>query len=804
MSECRLVSRLNFAPKKAMQQFTSLALQNLRPMGGGALRPALSPVPEDIPSGWRPLTTLAVEGSSRMLAANGSRIGIVSRGQVAEPITLEGIPLCVAPTVDGVIVMTRRRSYRFTLDSNFRLQAILPGVASAPLLIARAAEPQEFSVAPVTLSRAYTSGEEFTAADRSRIAAAARSFYRSASQSATALWQPVIAYARGIDREGNEVFSTEPVLLSHPDGQALAPSFNLLSADSRTTAQLDIDIPCYTLELALPAGGGFAGAGVHTVEAYVSPLIHCVDIQGEITIQRPRRAGAAHFCSVAFAPSAFSPRIPGASAAMASLVAHARELCRHSQSLRVDASTAAVSLQADSIIAPDKIIARLKQIGAKAVEKVSYVEAYLSRPHAFTASSVATSSDTFVWAGLEVDRFDGWDPRAYAVKTAAKSWHAFIKIDFADGSSRVKSAEGIDNAPMAFSPVLSYPAPDAVAMTIVTMVAGQGVFSGRFALSPDVAGRRSVYVSPTLEPIVLSDVEEAYVIPTPTTRRLDFTENVAIGHADSPLSLTASCRLTSGAVNAIAPMHFGQSSWDYGRTRFYVFTTRGIHMLSCDASRRNLSLSLIDNRIVNGHWALTDTEGGLAAIASGDIVLLKGSKVSRIADIPDATSLCWVHTDHELWCVTPTAVRIICFDHAYSSYSMPLSFEAQSVAAGCLVDQATKTVYRAGHGASASTVDILWEGTVDFHRLVRGPLRLSALLSGTFTPLVITLRRLPMPGQTPATPDWQATLTGPLRAPFIARIHTLPAHAYTLTLRATATPTTLFQNITLSEKTSNF
>ena len=779
----------------------ALRCVNLRPSDSGDfLVPALPPVPEAVPVGWRPLTTLSISGATRMLVANGTSIGLVSRGTVPNPIALDGTPLCVTPTVDGVIVMTRRRPYRFHIDANSRLKLARHEIGLAPVLETYDAGTVPVAFRSTPLSHTYTSGEELSRADRSAIIASARNFYREATRRISVHWHPVLAYTRGVDSAGNEVFSTDPVLLSHPSGKKFNPLLVLDSTDNSTVDELTVDVPTWGLRLVAPDVQDYIDAGVANVEVYVSPLIHSVDIDAEPTVERPRRASVHSFCSVALAPSVFAPASAGGSpSAIASLFASAKDVCDYVNCIPTSSAASGVyPAFAASLNDPSRELARLLAVIKKPVERASYVDAMLAAPHVFSASSVATSSGSFVWAGLEVERFTGWDPRSYAAAYADSAWHACVEVEFADGTTVVKATEDSSRAPIALSPLLSYPAPDAVAMTFTVAVEGRGVASRRFPLSPDPTGRRSVFIDPSMEPVALTEQLEAYVIPAVADPvRINFSETVAVGSVGAPLRLTASCRLTSGTVNAIAPMHFGQSSWDYGRTRFYVFTSRGIHMLSCDSSRKALSLSLIDNRIVNGSWAITDTEEGLAAIASGDVVLITGSNARTIARIPSARGLTWVHDDHELWCLTPEGVEVVAFCHDYCKYTLPLVFESQNVSAGCLIDQATKVVYRAGHGASAADVDVEWEGELPFHALLHGRLRVSALMSGTFSPMALSVSRL-LDGRMPPTPDFTTSISGALRSPLIASPRLPPAHAVAVSLRGKASSNSVFTKIVIS------
>lgn len=232
-------------------------------------------------------------------------------------------------------------------------------------------------------------------------------------------------------------------------------------------------------------------------------------------------------------------------------------------------------------------------------------------------------------------------------------------------------------------------------------------------------------------------------------------------------------------------MHTGQSSWDYGRTRFYAFSSAGIHSLSTDVTRKTLSLSLLDSRVVAGSRAAAVCEEGVAAVASGDIVMMSGSKVSRIADIPGTKALVWVHSHHELWCIGDNFTKVMSFDHDKAVYELSELYDPERSGSGYLTRASDGVCCTAGHG-SGCEVDFEWRGVLDLGRTVKGLSGVALYAGGDFASLRLDVSRESM-GMVAPRPEVGLSLSGSLAAPVVKRIWHAPLRRLDVHLTGRAT-----------------
>lgn len=773
---------------------------NLMPSpDGSALRPATPPPPAAVPQGWMPFFTATSAGYDRLIASRGNAVGIVSRGKVDKPFTLDSPPRCATQSGDHLLVATDGRIWRLAIAADLSLSAVDATTPPMPTLSAKIGGCVRVNIPSIALGRTYSAAESLSSTDSSRLVAAARDAYEAIdreARSAGLFWHPVVAYVRALDIDGHEVATTEPRILCHPGSLEPPAQFAFTSEDDASTNPQQVDVPCWRLEAVFPDMAS-APSSVAGYEIVCSPMLYDCDPTLNPLIDRPRRVqnGSDAFCTVSFRRSAVAaPALAGSPQSIIRLLGNLPSVATVAVRLpvRPSAGTCAVPpTPADSVADELHTLAGALRRTCKPTD---YVSAMFSLPHSFTAAHVARSGGCLLWGNLEVERFSGWDPSQMALTNGPGAWHGYVEVTFADGSTRVATVDSTSGYPAALSPLLSYPAPDAVSMT-VCVSAGGSARRGLFPLTPDPSGRRAVYVDPSLRPIALPPAE-AYVVPAEKSRRIPLPSRIAAADASAPLSLKSSVGLASGAVAGLVPMHAAQSSWDYGRTRFYVFSPAGIHSLSADTSRTSLSVSLLDSRVVADERAVAPCEDGVAAVASGDIVLLSGSKVTRIADIPATRALVWVHSHHELWCLGSDFTRIICFDHGKRVYSLSTLFDPEASRAGHVIRADNGLCCVAGHASGVAT-DAEWQGTVDTGRRTFGPAVVTLEAAGAFDSLSVAVSRESLGHAAPA-PDVELKMRGQLSAPLRRRVWLSPHRRLHISVRASGTDI-LLRSVSISD-----
>lgn len=771
---------------------------------GDALRPVTPPAELSTPPGYRPIALLDNRGTYLMACRNNIRVVESSVSQSVTR-TLDSEPLCVVPgpSASTIVVMTRTRAYCFT---RMALAPYGSEELTLPCVRAQVEAPVSAEMPSVVLSAAYGHGDSISPADTARLTAAARQLYEdldSNVRGAGCYWQPVMVRVRALDASRRVLFESEPQLFTNPQSAEWGGQIALTAAsDGRTTNVLDLQVPAFSLHIHASESAVSNGI-VSSYELLVSPALHHCDITLQPSVATPRRAGTQTLCTVTFRPGVLDSPAP-ATRPLQLISLMARLLWLETSLVEIPCARLVASqseklppLVAESVEASIKLV---KKALAKTVSPAADGEYLLMPPHSFTASTVAVGADTVLWGGIEVTRFAGWGVEHFADSVTDAAWQGAVEVAFADGSTVVRTSSGSRDAPDTFGPVLSYPSPDAVSMSLCVSVAGQSLRKATFPLVRDPSAMRAVYVSPTMRPFSLPAADGNYDIPQATASPVPFHDTLLLCSSSAPLLPLASARVVEGDVKALAEAPFGQSSWDFGRVRYYVFTSRGIYLLSASSTRRAMSMSLIDNRIVNSRYAVTHTERGLAAIASGDIVLLSGSKAKRIdrGGLDGARALAWVHDSHELWCLCPDSTEVLCFDRDMSRYTIPMAFE-EAVEAGTLIERNSGRCYLPGHGGDCDSVSVKWQATLGPYAFRCFGLRsLSLHIAGTFRDMKIALSRCSLLDNAPM-PELEMLVDGTVRSPILRGVFIPPHLRLRLTLEGNASPDSLFYKTELSD-----
>ena len=769
------------------------------PDGSGDLMPAAPPASVAVPDGWRPLYIMP---DGRILLASGSSMGFAARGVVTHRAALDSAPLHCLYVGDTLVLLTASRLYRLGDDL-----AVLPDPADAmPALRAVASGNIRLDTPAVRLGATYSAGDRFSAADNRAVIAAVADTVRDIddrARMAGLMWQPVICRLRGLDARGTQLFATEPMLLVGTDGAEADISVRFTSADGRNLAPATSEVPVWQPQIVWPEGCDPAAAGVCTVELQCTPVLYSHDLsKGRVTPRR--RSDEQWICSVSFGDLDTAAAGNGLLRRMLDVTGRIDALAAPAWSGRVTTgmSPAPVTVQAARAGNLDDDIATLRHALAKPVEAAAYADATLAGSRTFTAAAMAAAGDTVLYADPVAGHPAPPHPAHFFARTAAGAWHAYVEVTFADGSTMVSQALGLSDAPLSFGPMLSVGAPDAVSVTIGMRTAGGLGSTGTFPLVPDPSGRCAVYVAPGAKPFTLGDTSPVFAIPEAKPATVAFQGYIAIARAAAPHIPLCALHAGAGRILALRGAEAAQSAWDYGRSRFHMFTDTGLHSLKVDVGRRSFSATHVDSRMLDSPQALAVTDDGLAASLAGDIVLLQGNGIRTLMRLPGVLGLAYAHSHHELWCITAGDTQVLCTDSRYARYTLTTALDpagtVECPGGDALVTDTGGTVRLAGHSEPVLGIDVEWRGGIRFDRLVRGMAMLRADITGTFSPITIALHRRALTRVCPA-PELQLTAAGPLYSPMGRRTFTAPMREAEILITATATPSSRLRSIRFSQ-----
>lgn len=510
-------------------------------------------------------------------------------------------PLCAEFTGDTLLVMYAGGLKTFSYPG----LRLLGGAVPATLPALRAV-PAGRLVVSVRSRQLATEGLRTATALVAADARAVEADYRAAVATLAAearaqgvLTQPVLARYVLEDAAGNDVFTSPAVLL----GTAQLGGTRTAAVDSGgLMAGYTVEADTWRLHLEVPAG--LENAGVRRIRVMVSPQFQTVlpeQSAVDLRLAHPSTGQYVAQVAVGLRPVA-EALLPSNADAAARVVADAvaRMAALERCVAQTPAGEAAHTLVCGAAGEPAEEYADVAAALRRAVAGTAPADVLTAPPHSFSARCAAVAGRTVMWGNISPRRFRGYPVQLFAATTRDKSWRGYIAVDFADGGRVVWSAAESSGAPDAIGPLLSYPAPDAVAMTVVLAVAGEGVVRGRFDLAPLADGRSSAWLAPGLAPFRLTEeaAEGEDTPPEAVDTGSALPDCVVAADAAAPAWALASARGFGGEIRCMLPAAGGTAAWDFGRERVAVFSSGGLFTAALGSRRDIVAAGRIDGRRV--------------------------------------------------------------------------------------------------------------------------------------------------------------------------------------------------------------
>ena len=635
---------------------------NLRPDSSGALRPVGRP-DTVAPAGHRPLLRFTADCSPALLTARGRELYLCPDTPGGKPRllhTLASEPLCAIYSEGVIHISTAEGAESICTDGTATGHTLLPAIglrAAAATRTLRADVPQR------TLGGDYRQQSTLSATDRRAVSDDIRRAYTTLCREAGAgacLMQPALAAYELLDASGRVLFAS-PVLLL---GTAQC------TAAQRLAVASDGSLPGYTLQayawtpqLVFPADTG----SVHSVRVYMSPQLHPVDPSADASV------GLAHSTTatsvgVSLAPSGLILESKNAEASAHTLREAAARFAAIKRTIAVVPVVpgTAVDIPCRPAGTPAAELSAIATALTHAVPQTGGEYAAVSAPHSFSARTAAVAGHTAAWADITARRYAGYPLGIFAADADnTRAWSAWAAVEFAGGERVVWQGSGAAGAPLSVNPLLSYPAADAVRISIAVRAEGLGTACYNIGLTPLSGGREAMAVAESFAPVSLAydGVTAPPPLQAPEAIVADrhFPEMIIAADAATPFSALAVTRL-DGRVHRLLPAGGGTGAWDYGRTRFTAFGADGIHLATLNAGRDTLATARITGRSIASPQAVAAAEGCAYAAAGGDIVRVSGSKVAVVAGRMAADAIVWNQLRAELWALRrdTTEATVLC------------------------------------------------------------------------------------------------------------------------------------------------
>ncbi|MCM1519674.1 MAG: hypothetical protein NC098_02700 [Lachnoclostridium sp.] len=473
--------------------------------------------------------------------------------------------------------------------------------------------------------------------------------------------QPVIARLVARDVDGHEIYRSAPVMIAPAAGpqctgierRMTGEGYAIVNAASLSAIpfSIGIDFPTDMSQmwktLAL------------TLHVEVSPQLHAVDFD---------LPAGFRFSSFSATEARLNMTVPGidVTASAKGIASVGTELRRRIEAVldnfdqakvnaftlnlrSADLSSRVTGIYAAAVSDTRKQVTRLLSIASMAVTQADSSLVAISYPHTFSAACGAVSGEVVLWGDLTARLFPGYTAMEMAITTASltsgtRPVTTIVELD--DGRLLVNAGVVTGVLPEGFSPLLTYPHPRARRITILL---GMKSFSAE--MRPLPGGTMAYALTAGFTPAVPDTELDMHIVPAADEIRFSYPESVAATNVDELQMPGALTRCASGKVVEVTPASRGNASWDFARQRFYAFTRGGICTVTSSASISSLSVSIIDSRPVLSRNAVCDLDNGQAAIAGGDLIMIRGNKSDTLCSNVNAIEIGWNAEMRELWMV---------------------------------------------------------------------------------------------------------------------------------------------------------
>ncbi len=596
--------------------------------------------------GWEPLFR---DGSRLLVTESGSlRIGWASLDDADRP---SGDPMVTVigelPAGAGAVFADGDTLTVMTGCGQWLLRRG-DGVTEAPYIVV-GSQPDWPDIAvtaePGTVMQRIIDGGDVTALEDAYVGA-----YRSLAEDLGTVreyMQPVVVRCQLLDAAGGVLHVTPPVCVMPSGGAQLATTLHVPVSEGQHNGCV-VEVCGFRLRVTLC--GGVPDEWVRRVASLrvlATPQFHCCDMEGKAAITIARRTGETSAVVTANAT------LPGLSrgvnaanigCAVALFDSLAREVAV------IDRPFASGSPGTWTVDAPPvaDVPASAKKFWNALNASVSGARTQvgmLSVPHTYTAVLTAENGGRRIFGGITRFAWRGYGAAAFAASDtrlpdAAVSGTVRVVMD--DGSV-IQSVVHMAVTPSQVGPLLSYPDPRARRLTLTAGSAGISV-----DLRPDASGSCAYWVAPGCRPVPMGTDFDAEATSGEETRlSAELPGHLAVTRQ----GVVEGCGFVAHDIRALLPARSSGGAWDFGRSRFYVFTGSDTRMLT--VSPTAMSASLIDSRGIAAPYGVCAAGNSVYMLSGTSLLRLDGSRVSAVPGIFDCDRIGYDPARDELVLANP-------------------------------------------------------------------------------------------------------------------------------------------------------
>lgn len=626
---------------------------NLRPAVGGEVVALGSPKVLAV-GDYKPLIVINID---RLIASCGTTLVEVSDGEVKVIGELPSVAKCATSMGNVVTVMTERGPYLIELDEEndeWIAYGLLPKFPEVSLRANEMADYQE-NVNARKLSTKYTTADKrLTVSDIKSISEDMISAYKALDAQIKVdgyVMQPVMARYKIKDRRGNVLFKSAPVLLGTANGLQCCGAVSMSSSDGQTIDEYALTAKGYRIEAVMQEKIASPWDKIaESIEVEISDQMHVLDDGATMSYNMSGRNNNDTFIvahvpgSVEYAGSVYKQQVN-------KLIDRMEMITASTVALNISeiALGEAIEIKRDKVDIDEEVATMAKAVKTSVSNTIE--RAKLSSPHTFTASGVSSNGVTTVWIKPQQLRWDGYGIKMFS-NTADEGiegkWKAAIIVEFNDGERVVRESTGTGKMSTTLGALISYPAGDAVKMTIMMSSNGK-TYKKALNLQQSQDRMSAYYLNQQGRGIELEEVDEDYLVPSEKkVSQKEIQTEVAVTKAGNVNEVLLAEEVSTGKIEAIAPLSHTISSWDVVRSRYHVFGRSGIYALAINQDCTKITSQLLDERPVASK-AVVSSGRGTMVVSDGELLTINNSQVKSEVIGINATAVGWSGKAQELW-----------------------------------------------------------------------------------------------------------------------------------------------------------
>lgn len=630
---------------------------NLRPANGGGLQPVGHPAVVSATPSARAVA-LGVDGGHLCIAADLLSLRVVPDS--GAPYDLGSLPArycgITPPVADGShwiftdagpVLLTRSAS-----TGRYSLGGPLPGFGAVTIRAEDSADYSAVALLPSLTGRYPRGAGNFTAEDSLAVGEVMTAAYRSVVATAAANGarvQPSFVAWQLRDSSGQIIFRSSPQWLSASGGFQMAEAMH-----TTVGAEVDGGRPLGGLSVSATSWRAVLSVDSSAVDPFWATRCASLEI-----IAAPQM----HFTSLAessqgrIADGAATLFMPGAARGLATDFASLRSMAIAALG-RFRSEAVVVATVPYPFVNPAGVSGpiALASDGHRAYTAGSTLPVALDFPNRWSATESVSSGVAAFHGGIVAIPAGAMLPGELAAAALGSAVIQSSVLTLADGSSVTRA--GTSFSPLSLPPVIVVAQPDAVSLALSV---GADT-SMTLPLQPSPDGAYACWVAPSLAASDFSELsgspdgsEPGASDPSPPSNTVSSLSSLLLcARSDSPLEPVSATAVCGGTIRRITPPAGASGGWNYGRLHMVVWASDGVYALSADRSMLTVASSLIHSPGVTRPDAVAVThEAAYAALASGTLVRMSGSRASPVEIPVKAVAVGWDQTRGGLWVQPP-------------------------------------------------------------------------------------------------------------------------------------------------------